>query len=125
MYGEELSDQNALVTMQLRAVNLDNKETFSRSDPFIRFSKLREDGTYVPCFKTEVKMNNLSPVSGYLHLLSLTSLMHNNRPGTDSREASCKLPTEMSSVRCDWSVLIGKPMATIGSSELARHHSMI
>lgn len=57
-----MADSNGLVTMLLRCTNLENQENFSKSDPFLKFSRLREDGSYVPCFKTEVKMNNLNPV---------------------------------------------------------------
>lgn len=47
--------------MSLSASRLDNLETFSRSDPFLRISKMRENGEWVPVLKTEVVPNNLNP----------------------------------------------------------------
>ena len=35
---------------------------FKTPSPFIRISKLREDGSYAPVFKSEVKKNNPNPV---------------------------------------------------------------
>ena len=35
---------------------------FGKSDPFFMLSKAREDGTYVPCCKSDVIENNLNPV---------------------------------------------------------------
>ena len=52
--GDEMADQNALVTLRLRAQKLENKDLFSKSDPFLRLSRMREDGSFMPCFKTEV-----------------------------------------------------------------------
>ncbi len=40
--------------MCLGATKLDNVETFSKSDPFVRVSKMRESGTWIPVLKTEV-----------------------------------------------------------------------
>jgi hypothetical protein len=59
--GEELPQTNAVVSMSLSASRLDNLETFSRSDPFLRISKMRENGEWVPVLKTEVVPNNLNP----------------------------------------------------------------
>ena len=60
--GEELKHTNASITMNIRCAGLDNKDIFSMNDSFLRFQKSKEDGKFVPCFKTEVKMNNLNPV---------------------------------------------------------------
>ncbi|KAL4859813.1 Copine-5 [Chlorella vulgaris] len=59
--GEELPMSNAVVSMCLGATKLDNVETFSKSDPFVRVSKMRESGTWIPVLKTEVIPNNLNP----------------------------------------------------------------
>lgn len=40
--------------MCLAASKLENKDTFSKSDPFVRISKARESGAWVPVLKTEV-----------------------------------------------------------------------
>jgi hypothetical protein len=37
------------------------QDTFGKSDPFVRFSRVNEDGGAIPVFKTEVVMNNLNP----------------------------------------------------------------
>lgn len=42
------------VEMCLAASKLENKDTFSKSDPFVRISKARESGAWVPVLKTEV-----------------------------------------------------------------------
>ena len=39
--------------MCLAASKLENKDTFSKSDPFVRISKAREGGAWVPVLKTE------------------------------------------------------------------------
>ena len=41
--------------MTLAAVKLDNKDMFGKSDPFVRISKARETGAWVPVLKTEVR----------------------------------------------------------------------
>lgn len=43
----------AQVSLSLAASNLDNVETWSKSDPFVRISKMRESGEWVPVVKTE------------------------------------------------------------------------
>eukprot|EP00887_Chlorella_sp_A99_P002975 scaffold24.g2975.t1 len=60
--AEEMPNTNAVVSMQLSAVKLENKDTFSKSDPFVRVSKQRENGDWIPVLKTEVRKNNLNPV---------------------------------------------------------------
>jgi len=60
--GEELQNTNAQITMNIHCEHVDNTDFFTLSDVFIKFSKVREDNTYVPCFRTEVKKNNLNPV---------------------------------------------------------------
>lgn len=48
--------------MKLRCSNVENQEgMMSKSDPFFKLSKLREDGSYTYCYKSEVRMNNLNP----------------------------------------------------------------
>eukprot|EP00897_Mesotaenium_endlicherianum_P006255 jgi/Mesen1/5658/ME000286S04866 len=59
--AEEIAMANALVTMQMRAVNLDKKDFFGKSDAFLRISRGREDSTWAPVYKTEVVLNSLNP----------------------------------------------------------------
>ncbi|KAG6701560.1 hypothetical protein I3842_08G171200 [Carya illinoinensis] len=47
--------------MILHCSYLDNKDIFSKSDPFIRISRIVESGSSIPICKTEVVNNNLNP----------------------------------------------------------------
>jgi len=58
---EEVGDSNMDVTLQLSGIKLDKKDMFGKSDPFLIFSKIRENGTYTPVHKTEVVKNTLNP----------------------------------------------------------------
>jgi hypothetical protein len=40
------------------------QDTFGKSDPFYRLSRLNEDGTAIPMFKSEVIMKTLNPTVG-------------------------------------------------------------
>uniref|UniRef100_A0A0C9QWW9 TSA: Wollemia nobilis Ref_Wollemi_Transcript_2443_2067 transcribed RNA sequence n=1 Tax=Wollemia nobilis TaxID=56998 RepID=A0A0C9QWW9_9CONI len=62
MYLEETIDSKKVVEMGLRCSDLENKDIFSKSDPFLKISRPLENGGFVPVCKTEVKRNNLSPV---------------------------------------------------------------
>ena len=42
------------VQLAFSATGLENKDRFSKSDPFLRVHKLREGGDWVPVLKTEV-----------------------------------------------------------------------
>ncbi len=44
------------VQLAFSATGLENKDRFSKSDPFLRVLKLREGGDWVPVLKTEVGM---------------------------------------------------------------------
>lgn len=59
--GEEIKNCNAKLSITLAGEKLDNKDTFGRSDPFLRLSRVNEDGGAIPVFKTEVVMNSLNP----------------------------------------------------------------
>lgn len=58
---EETINSKMVVEMVLHCANLENKEIFSKSDPFLKISRPLENGSYVPVCKTEVKRNNLNP----------------------------------------------------------------
>jgi hypothetical protein len=44
-----------------RVVSVGVQDTFGKSDPFLRFSRVNEDGGSLPVFKTEVVKDNLNP----------------------------------------------------------------
>lgn len=60
--AEETVASKTVVEMNLRSVNLDNKDLFSKSDPFLRISRLVENSIVVPVCRTEVVDNNLNPI---------------------------------------------------------------
>ncbi|KAL0884636.1 hypothetical protein Bca101_008617 [Brassica carinata] len=62
LQAEETIASKTVVEMNLRAVNLDNKDLFSKSDPFLRISRLVENSIVVPVCRTEVVDNNLNPI---------------------------------------------------------------
>ncbi|KAK8546473.1 hypothetical protein V6N13_067692 [Hibiscus sabdariffa] len=62
IYAEETFLSRMAVEMKLRCSRLDNKDMFSKSDPFLRISRQTESGNYVPICKTEVINDNLNPV---------------------------------------------------------------
>ncbi|XVF42550.1 hypothetical protein PTKIN_Ptkin01aG0372600 [Pterospermum kingtungense] len=68
VHAEESFPSRMAVEMKLRCSHLDNKDLFSKSDPFVRISRPSENGTYVPICKTEVINNDLNPVWRPLYL---------------------------------------------------------
>ncbi|KAG5549326.1 hypothetical protein RHGRI_014618 [Rhododendron griersonianum] len=58
---ETIASRNA-VEIVFRCSHLDNKDLFSKSDPFLRISRIVESGGSIPICKTEVVNNNLNPV---------------------------------------------------------------
>ncbi|KAK6777810.1 hypothetical protein RDI58_024528 [Solanum bulbocastanum] len=60
--AEETVTSRTAVEMTLRCTNLENKDLFSKSDPFLRISRFVETGGSVPICKTEVVDNNLNPI---------------------------------------------------------------
>lgn len=59
--AEETVTSRTAVEMTLQCTNLENKDLFSKSDPFLRISRITETGGSVPICKTEVDNNNLNP----------------------------------------------------------------
>ncbi|KHG03458.1 Protein BONZAI 3 -like protein [Gossypium arboreum] len=53
VHAEESCLSRMAVEMKLRCSQLDNKDMFSKSDPFLRISRLTESGKYIPICKTE------------------------------------------------------------------------
>ncbi|XP_076919316.1 protein BONZAI 3-like [Bidens hawaiensis] len=62
VHAEETVASRMAIEMKLRSSNLDNKDHFSKSDPFLRISRVVEAGNPIPVCKTEVVNNNLDPV---------------------------------------------------------------
>ncbi|XP_033483611.1 copine-1 isoform X2 [Epinephelus lanceolatus] len=58
--AEEIKDNRA-IELEFEAKNLDKKDTFGKSDPFLEFSKQGDDGKWHLVHRTEVVMNNLNP----------------------------------------------------------------
>ncbi|XP_055960946.1 protein BONZAI 3 isoform X2 [Mercurialis annua] len=68
IHTEETATSRTAIELAFRCSNLDNKDLFSLSDPFLRISRIAESGAPIPICKTEVVNNNLSPVWKPLHL---------------------------------------------------------
>lgn len=62
IHAEETAVSRTAVEMILRCSCLENKDVFSKSDPFLRISRIVESGISIPICKTEVINNNLNPV---------------------------------------------------------------
>ncbi|KAK9286147.1 hypothetical protein L1049_014529 [Liquidambar formosana] len=61
VHAEETVASRKAVEMTFRCSHLENKDVFSKSDPFLRISRIVESGGSVPICKTEVINNNLNP----------------------------------------------------------------
>ncbi|KAK7358717.1 hypothetical protein VNO77_00655 [Canavalia gladiata] len=59
--AEECVNSKTTVEMILRCSDLEYRDLFSRSDPFLLVSKVVEGGTHIPICKTEVIKNDHSP----------------------------------------------------------------
>ncbi|KAL3622773.1 Protein BONZAI 3 [Castilleja foliolosa] len=59
--AEEPVASRSAVEITFRCLALENKDLFSKSDPFLRISRSIESGGSVPICKTEVMNNNLNP----------------------------------------------------------------
>ncbi|XP_047327536.1 protein BONZAI 1-like [Impatiens glandulifera] len=61
IYAEECISSKTTTELIFRCSDLENKDLFSRSDPFLVISKIVEAGITVPICKTEVLKNDLFP----------------------------------------------------------------
>lgn len=59
--AEEVVNSKSVVEIMVNCLELDNKDVFSKSDPYLKISKQNEDGSLTPVYKTEVKKNSLNP----------------------------------------------------------------
>ncbi|KAJ1692164.1 hypothetical protein LUZ63_008862 [Rhynchospora breviuscula] len=62
VHAEETVASKQAIELILRCTHLENKDTFSKSDPFIRISRRVESGALIPICKSEVITDNLNPV---------------------------------------------------------------
>ncbi|KAL8477870.1 hypothetical protein ACS0TY_029960 [Phlomoides rotata] len=61
VHAEETVASRNAIEITFRCKALENKEVFSKSDPFLRISRAAEMGGSIPICKTEVVNNNLNP----------------------------------------------------------------
>ncbi|KAM3877213.1 copine-7 [Diretmus argenteus] len=62
VHAEEISGNNGYVELSIRAKKLDDKDLFSKSDPFLEIYRINDDETEQLVHRTEVIKNNLNPV---------------------------------------------------------------
>ncbi|XP_069491685.1 copine-7 isoform X2 [Ambystoma mexicanum] len=60
--AEEISGNNGYVELSFCAKKLDDKDLFSKSDPFLEIYRVNDDQTEQLVYRTEVIKNNLNPV---------------------------------------------------------------
>ncbi|KAM4600746.1 copine-4 [Polymixia lowei] len=60
--AEELTGNDDYVELSFSARKLDDKDFFSKSDPFLEIYRLNDDATLQLVHRTEIVMNNLNPV---------------------------------------------------------------
>ncbi|XP_048210758.1 copine-7 [Perognathus longimembris pacificus] len=60
--AEDISGNNGYVELSFQAQKLDDKDLFSKSDPFLELYRVNDDGSEQLVYRTEVVKNNLSPV---------------------------------------------------------------
>ncbi|CAK8544715.1 unnamed protein product [Lathyrus sativus] len=61
IHAEETVASRNVVQISFRCSRLDNKDIFSKTDPFLRVSRMVETGGSIPICKTEVIDKNLNP----------------------------------------------------------------
>ncbi|XVF08595.1 hypothetical protein REPUB_Repub07fG0016600 [Reevesia pubescens] len=61
VHAEECFSSKTTAEMTLRCLDLESKDLFSKSDPFLVISKVVETGISIPVCKTEVLKNDLNP----------------------------------------------------------------
>lgn len=59
--AEELGTNKEVLHLKLNGRNLDKKDLFGKSDPYVTICKLMDDGSWTVVHKTEVIKNTLSP----------------------------------------------------------------
>ncbi|XP_077576243.1 copine-4 [Stigmatopora nigra] len=82
--AEELTGNDDYIELSFSARKLDDKDFFSKSDPFLEIYRLNEDATLQLVYRTETVMNNLNPVWNTFKV-SLNSLCN----GDHQRKLQC------------------------------------
>ncbi|XP_028791323.1 protein BONZAI 1 isoform X2 [Neltuma alba] len=62
VHAEECVSSKTTMEITFRCSDLENKDLFSKSDPFLLISKFVEGGAQIPICKTEVIKNDLNPI---------------------------------------------------------------
>ncbi|KAK4596139.1 hypothetical protein RGQ29_014264 [Quercus rubra] len=62
IHAEETVALRSCVEIIVHCSHLDNKDLFSKSDHFLRISRIVKTGGSIPIFRTEVVNNNLNPI---------------------------------------------------------------
>ncbi|CAJ1937599.1 unnamed protein product [Sphenostylis stenocarpa] len=62
VHAEECVSSKTTVEMTLRCSDLEYRDLFSKSDPFLLISKVVEGGSHIPICKTEVIKNDHNPI---------------------------------------------------------------
>ncbi|KAL2342828.1 hypothetical protein Fmac_004113 [Flemingia macrophylla] len=62
VHGEETVSSKTTIEMILRCSDLEYRDLFSKSDPFLLLSKVVEGGSHIPICKTEVIKNDHNPI---------------------------------------------------------------
>ncbi|KAK4304696.1 hypothetical protein Pmani_023368 [Petrolisthes manimaculis] len=60
--GDELSASKEVITMNFAGTDLDKKDLFGKSDPFLIFYRSNDNNSFVPVHKTEYIRKTLNPV---------------------------------------------------------------
>ncbi|KAM8827038.1 copine-4 isoform X1 [Synchiropus splendidus] len=60
--AEELTGNDDYIELSFSARKLDDKDFFSKSDPFLEIHRVNDDATMQLVYRTETVMNNLNPV---------------------------------------------------------------
>lgn len=60
--SEELGSNKEVINMHFKATNLDKKDFFGKSDPYLEFLRVNEDNSFVVVHRTEVIKNTLKPI---------------------------------------------------------------
>ncbi|KAF7097398.1 hypothetical protein CFC21_099225 [Triticum aestivum] len=92
VHAQENVSSRMAVEMTFHCLNLYNKGTDSKSDPFLRISRLSESPTAIPLCETEVVDNSLKPV---WRPMALTSQQYGSKASTFIFLAGAKLDTPL------------------------------
>ncbi|KAK0598858.1 hypothetical protein LWI29_000059 [Acer saccharum] len=93
VHAEETVASRSAVEISFRCSHLANVDLFSKSDPFLRISRIVESGDSIPICKTEVINDNLNPI---WRPITLSMQQYGSKFGT--RKTSAAIRTALSHV---------------------------